>query len=130
MKPDETSNSFIEWKLSRCGIQMASPVHCNGYIYLFERRRGLLNCINAETGEVAYRNRISGARAFWSSPWTDGKNVFCLDDSGNTFVFASGPEFKIVNKNVLDEQVWSSPAIADGALYIRTVKNLYCIAKK
>lgn len=130
LKQGESSSDIIEWKLAQCGIQMASPCFCDGYIYLFERRRGLLHCVDARTGTIAYRTRVSGARAFWSSPWTDGEKIYCIDDSGTTFVFASGPEFKILDRNVIEEQVWSTPAIAESTLYIRTVDHLYSIAEK
>lgn len=125
-----TSSTFVEWKIPRSGIQMASPVHVKGFLYLLERRSGMLHCVDAVTGEMAYRVRVPGARAFWASPWTDGERVYCLDDDGNTHVLASGPEFQLLHTNRLDELCWSSPAIANGALYLRTASQLYCIAER
>ena len=61
--------------------------------------------------------------------WVNGDRVFCLDDNGTTHVFQGGPEYKVLHLNKLDEQVWASPAIADGALFIRTTKSLYCISE-
>lgn len=123
------ATEFIEWKVERSGIQMASPVLCQGHIYLLERRSGILNCVNAETGEVAYRERIPKSRPFWASPWTDGEFVYCLDDQGTTHVLKGGPDLEVVAQNQLDEQTWSSPAIVDGVIYLRTVGHLYCIAQ-
>ena len=80
---DADSGEYVAWKIARSGIQMASPVYCAGHLYLLERRAGILHCIHAETGVTAYRSRVSGARAFWASPWTDQERVFCLDDSWN-----------------------------------------------
>jgi outer membrane protein assembly factor BamB len=125
---DANSSNYVAWKIPRSGIQMASPVLCAGHLYLFERRSGILHCVNAETGSTAYRTRVPGARAFWASPWTCGDRVFCLDDGGTTHVLAGGPDFRVLGKNVIDEQAWSSPAIAEDALYLRTVDHLYCIA--
>jgi len=126
-KPTAESNEYIAWRISESGIQMASPILCAGHLYLLERRSSILHCVNADTGATAYRKRISGARAFWASPWTSDGKVFCLDDSGTTFVLAGGPEYKLLASNVIGEQAWSSPAIAGNALYLRTVKRLYCI---
>jgi len=123
-----SSTEFIDWKIERSGIQMASPVLCAGHLYLLERRSGILHCINATSGETAYRDRIPKSRPFWSSPWTDGEVVYCLDDHGTTHVLAGGSELVVVAQNLLDEQTWSSPAIADGKIYLRTVGHLYCIA--
>jgi hypothetical protein len=35
-----------------------------------------------------------------------------------------------VGKNKLDEMFWSSPALADEALFLRGIDNLYCIMTK
>jgi outer membrane protein assembly factor BamB len=123
------STDYIAWKIPRSGIQMASPVFCAGHLYLLERRSSLLHCIRADTGDTAYRTRMPNARAFWASPWTDGNRVFCLDESGTTHVLAGGPEYRVLGRNVLGQQSWSSPAIANGALFLRTIDHLYCIAE-
>ena len=126
---DGDSGEFVAWKIARSGIQMASPVFCAGPLYLLERRAGILHCIHAETGVTAYRSRVPGARAFWASPWTDQARVFCLDDSGTTHVLAGGPKLRVLGRNAIDEQSWSSPAIADDALFLRTIDHLYCIGE-
>ncbi|MEP4686075.1 MAG: PQQ-binding-like beta-propeller repeat protein, partial [Rhodopirellula bahusiensis] len=124
---DPSSDEFIAWKNAESGIQMASPVLCKGHLYLLERRSGVVHCINADTGEMVYEKRIPRARAFWSSPWVMGDQVFCIDTNGTTFILAGGPDFEVVAKNEIDELTWSTPAIADGALYFRTASKLYCI---
>ncbi|QDU36116.1 outer membrane biogenesis protein BamB [Maioricimonas rarisocia] len=123
-----SAGEFVEWRIEKSGIQMASPVLCDGHLYLLERRSSILHCVNAATGETAYRKRIPGARAFWASPWTCDGKVYCLADSGTTFVLKGGPEFEILAENVIEEQCWSTPAIVDGTIYLRTVDHLYCIA--
>ncbi len=126
--PGASSSEFIAWKVSESGIQMASPVLAGGHLYFLERRRGVLRCLDAETGELAYRRRLPGARAFWASPWSCGDKVFCLDTGGTTYVLAAGPEYELLGENVIDEQAWSSPAIAHGAIFLRTIGHLYCFA--
>lgn len=127
---EATAGEHVEWKIARSGIQMASPVLCAGRIYLLERRSGIIHCVDAKTGATLYRSRIPGARAFWASPWTDGEHIYCLDADGTTHILASGPELSIIGTNEMDEQTWSSPAIANGALFVRTINHLYCISKK
>jgi hypothetical protein len=96
---------------------------------LLERRSGILHCVHAETGTTAYRTRVPGARAFWASPWTSDNKVYCLADGGTTLVLKGGPDFQVLGKNVIDEQAWSTPAVASGALFLRTIDHLYCIAE-
>lgn len=121
------SSDVIQWRIRNSGIQMASPVLCAGKIYLLERRSSILHCVDAETGQSTYRKRIPDARAFWASPWTSGDMAFCLDSDGTTHVLAGGPEFKVLRTNELQEQTWSSPAVANGALYLRSTDHLFCI---
>ena len=48
-----------------------------------------------------------------------------LSEDGDTFVIEAGDEFKVVGKNSLDEMCMSTPAMADGSLFIRTRSKLY-----
>lgn len=127
---DGKSGEFIEWRMDRSGIQMASPTYCGGNLYFFERRRGIVRCVDVETGRLEYESRVPGASAFWASPWTDGEHLFAMDSDGNTHVFAPGDELKIVGINELDQQAWGTPAIANGRIYLRTVDHIYCIESK
>lgn len=124
---DGNQGEFVHWRMDGSGIQMASPTYCGGNLYFFERRRGIIRCVDIETGRLEYESRVPGARAFWASPWTDGKHLFALDSNGNTHVIAAGDQLKVVAVNKLDQQAWGTPAIADGTIFIRTVENLYCI---
>ncbi|WP_419193515.1 PQQ-binding-like beta-propeller repeat protein [Kolteria novifilia] len=125
-----TNSKDIAWVCDRSGIQMASPVICDGRIYLFERRSGLVSCIDEKTGEVLFRKRVPKAAAFWSSPWTHDGKVFALDDSGTTHVIEPGDDLTIVDTNPIDEQFWSTPAFAGGKLYLRGANFLYCIGNE
>ena len=49
----------------------------------------------------------------------------CLDDGGTTHVIQAGPVFKVLGKNSVNEMCWSSPAVTDGALFLRTETRLY-----
>ena len=126
-KDDAPSSEFIQWRIDRSDIQMASPTICDGNLYLFQRSGSVMHCVDAATGESEYRKRVTGAPAFWASPWTDGEHVYTLAANGTTFVLAGGDEFEIVSENVLGQQTWGTPALANGRIYLRTVDHLYCI---
>lgn len=126
---DQDSSDAIEWRTERCGIQMSSPVLCQGHLYLPERRSGILHCIDVTTGKAVFQQRVPRSKPIWASTWTDGRLVFCLDEAGTTHVLQGGPELVVVEQNQLDEQTWSSPAVAGGAIYLRTAGHLYCIAE-
>lgn len=126
---DSKNGEFIQWRMDESGIQMASPTHCGGNLYFFERRRGIVRCVDLETGRLEYEARVPGAAAFWASPWTDKNHLFALDASGNTHVISPGDSFKVISVNRLDQQAWGTPAISKGRIFIRTVDFLYCVSK-
>ena len=110
------------------GIQMASPVYCQGKLFFFQRRAGIVTCVDASNGNRLFESRVRGARSFWASPWTDGRYVYALDASGNTHVIRPGKSLELLSMNELGDQMsWSTPAFADGKLYVRTVDHLYAI---
>jgi hypothetical protein len=104
----------------------------DGFVYVLERSGGLISCYNAKTGKAAYtKERIPSAGTFWASPWAADGKIFCLDESGQTHVLKAGEEFEVIRMNKLARDMyWSTPAAANGALFIRSVDSLYCIGKK
>jgi outer membrane protein assembly factor BamB len=129
LKDGATSNDGVAWYSSKDGPSMASPLLYDGYLYILEQRGGLLTCIEAKTGKQIYKERLGG-RGFTSSPWAYNGKVFCLGDDGQTYVVQAGAEFKVLGKNGVGEMCWSSPAVAGGALYLRTIDELFCIKTK
>jgi outer membrane protein assembly factor BamB len=125
----DSSSDHLAWRCPDAGIQMASPVVCGGYIYLFERRMNVVHCIDAKSGEKIFSERVSGSRAFWASPWTFDGKIFALDETGTTFVIEPGRKLNILGTNRIDEVFWSTPAVSGGALFLRGADHLYCVAK-
>ncbi|MGE3804072.1 MAG: PQQ-binding-like beta-propeller repeat protein [Gemmataceae bacterium] len=126
LKGGETSNEFIAWShLKGSGIH-PSYLIVGGRLYVvFDA--GFVTCYNAKTGEILYnRQRLeTGGGRFYASPWSYHGKVFLLNEDGATYVLEDGPTFKQVGKNVLEDNAWATPAIAQGALFVRTYSKLY-----
>ena len=69
------------------------------------------------------------ASGFSASPWAYNGKLFALSEDGDTFVMQTGPEFKVLGKNSLDEMTLATPAIANGSLILRTASKLYRIGR-
>ena len=48
----------------------------------------------------------------------------------HTFVLEPGRAPKVLAVNRLDDGCMASPAVADGALFVRTMTHLYCIQER
>ncbi len=87
--------------------------------------RGMASCVDLQTGDVHWRERLSDG--FSGSPvYGDGK-VYCISDDGTVFVVAADREFKLLGENPLGEPTRSTPAVAGGRLYFRTLSHLMSV---
>jgi outer membrane protein assembly factor BamB len=124
---DEASNSGIAWSVPRAGPPLASPLVYRDCLYILDQRGGIVSCYDAKTGTQHYKKRLEGARGFTASPWAFDGKVFLLDEDGQTFVLAAGPELELLATNKLDDAFWSSMAVVGDHLLLRGVDRLYCI---
>src|SRR5437899_12727815 len=92
---------------------------------------GVLRTLNVETGEVHKQTRLRGVsdKYYASIVAADGK-VFIAGNSGVVSVLKAGGDQELLAANSLDEEIYATPAIADGRIYIRTAAALYCFGEK
>ena len=90
--------------------------------------KGIVRCVNAETGEDVWFERLSGE--YSASPLeSEGHLYFCNQD-GLCTVLQAGDEFKELGKNTLDTGCMASPAVAGKALFLRTKTHLYRVEQR
>jgi outer membrane protein assembly factor BamB len=120
----DVTNSHVDWRLNSRVAKTASPILVDGRIYMISDD-GIVNCVDAATGEPVWQKRIGGAIA--ASPiYADGRLYFC-DQDGETTVLQPGDKFEELAVNVLDDGCMASPAVDGSALYLRTKSHLYRI---
>jgi outer membrane protein assembly factor BamB len=127
---NQTSNEYVVWSQARGGTYLPSPVAYEGAVYTLTET-GILNRFDAKTGKQTYKTRIDPtATAFTTSPWAYNGKLFCLSEEGQTFVIATGEEFRLLHANALDEMAQASPALVGDRVLIRTERRLYSIRRK
>jgi len=78
---------------------------------------------------VLWDERVKGPSLSASPVAGDGK-IYVVSDNGATTVVEAGDKFKVLATNNLDDEIFATPAIADGCLFVRSDKFLYCIGGK
>jgi outer membrane protein assembly factor BamB len=66
----------------------------------------------------------------YASPVLANGTIYFLARSGDAFVYATGPEFKLLSQNRFagdGGDFSATPAVSDGQLFIRSSKYLYCV---
>jgi outer membrane protein assembly factor BamB len=104
-----------------------SPLIYRGKVYAVENQ-GFISCGDAKTGKVLFNERTK--TAFSASPIAGDGKVYCVNELGVTTVLkADSNDFDPIATNDIGEEVLGTPAIANGCLFIRTDKHLWCIGK-
>jgi outer membrane protein assembly factor BamB len=119
----------VAWDYSRGTGYVLSNILYGDYLYLFTDN-GIVTCLDPKTGTVKYEGgRIPVPARFMGSPVAFDGLVAMTSEEGDTFMLKAGPTHEIVRKNSVDEAVFSSPAIANGRIYIRGDKHLFAIGR-
>ena len=90
---------------------------------------GTPQCFELKTGKEVWQADKRPAGSTWSSMVHADGRLYVTDRDGTTMVFAATPEYRVLASNRLGEHVEASVAVANGELFIRTYKHLWCIGK-
>jgi outer membrane protein assembly factor BamB len=85
---------------------------------------GFASCLDAASGRELWRERIDGK--FFSSPVSNGEAIYICDRDGQLWTFSKS-KFEVLGKFDLGGAVCATPALALGAMYVRTAGELLCL---
>ncbi len=117
----------IAWEYSKGTGYVVSNILYGDYVYLLTDN-GIVTCLDATTGAIKYEGgRPPKPARFFGSPVAFAGFVALTSEEGDTYMIKAGPAFEIARTNSIGEPTWSSPAIANGRIYIRGAKHLFAI---
>ncbi|GIX05379.1 MAG: quinohemoprotein ethanol dehydrogenase [Planctomycetaceae bacterium] len=119
---DET---HVCWKRTRGGPKLPWPIIVGDRLFLLSDN-GVLYCLDVRTGEELQARRLGGF--YVASPVYANGVLYLCDEAGLCRVVRADDTLEVVATNRLTEGMRASPAIASGALFLRTFSHLYKIA--
>lgn len=122
----ELAETALAWEQKKVNPKVPSLVHIRPWLFAVQDN-GIASCQKADTGEVVWQERVGGG--FSASPVAAEGRIYLLDNNGDTTVIEAGPAYKVLARNPLGEPTQASMAVANGRLYIRTEKTLWCVGK-
>ena len=96
----------------------------DGYIY-FVKNGGVLTCLELKTGKRVYRMRAKGTGTYYASPLIADGKLFTTSGAGRITVLSLGPKPQTLAANDMGDDVYATPAITAGTIYVRTHKRLF-----
>jgi outer membrane protein assembly factor BamB len=92
--------------------------------------KGLATCAEARTGKTVWAERVFQNSDVTASPVMVGDKMLMISEKGEVAVVKADKEFEEPAKVSLGERVYSSPAVADGKVFVRVDAHLFCFGKK
>jgi outer membrane protein assembly factor BamB len=108
------------WEKITLNPSTASPLVHDGRI--FALRGSILAVGDATTGQMIGQLRLKGS--FSSSPVAAGDLIYCFSEDGLAQV-VRGSKAALLSAGAFSETILGTPAIADGALYVRSDRHLW-----
>ncbi len=124
----DVTKSHVKWKLTQVPEGYSSPVAAGGLLYRLHSP-DVLKCVRAATGEVVFVERRLGVQTSCSPVATADGRVFCAS-AGKSYVLKVGEVPDVLAVNDLGDPGPASPAVADGALFLKGRRWLFCVRAK
>lgn len=102
-----------------------SAIALDGRFFLFADS-GFASCLDAESGDQLWRERIDGK--FFSSPVSSGEAIYIGDRDGSLWTFSKS-KFEVLGQFDLGAPICATPALAHGAMFVRTASELVRLQK-
>lgn len=126
LNPESSANPAEVWKTEQLAPATGSPLVVGSHVYILNRA-GVLVEGDSQTGKVGWRTRLTGP--FSGSPvGTQDGLIYAVNQEGVVQVVqTSDGGGEVVLEQPLGEEVQSTPALANGALYIRGLHHVWKI---
>jgi outer membrane protein assembly factor BamB len=124
----DVTKTHLKWKTATMPEGYGSPVVVGDHLYRLHSP-GVLKCLKLSTGAVVYSERLPGVSVHASPVAAPGGRIY-LASAGKSFVVKAGEKFEILATNDLGDDSLASPAVANGRMFLKGRKMLYCVALK
>jgi outer membrane protein assembly factor BamB len=124
----DVTKTHRKWKLANVPEGFSSPVVVGGRLYRLTNP-GVLRSWKMSDGEEVTTLRLQNVTTAVSPFVTPEGRIYCAS-AGRSFVVKAGEKPEVLATNNLDDGSNASPAVADGRIYLKGKKYLWCIGRK
>ena len=127
----DMTEKAVKWKYQRSVPQLPSPLVFSDVLYMVNDN-GIVTTLQPETGEVIKQGRLTGAPASARTTRRRSPPTAISSSPASAACWRSWDRAAISTPlvvNDLGENIYATPALADGRIYIRTTEALYAFGK-
>jgi outer membrane protein assembly factor BamB len=121
----EITDSHVLWRFNKLLPYCPSPVYYQGRLFMI-KDGGILTVLDAATGQPLKQGRIKANGGYYSSPVAGDGKVYTASQLGQVTVLKGTADAEQLHSIDFGENIFASPAIVDGRIYLRTSGHLYC----
>ncbi|HET6408855.1 MAG TPA: PQQ-binding-like beta-propeller repeat protein, partial [Chthoniobacteraceae bacterium] len=128
----DVSESRKVWRKERFSSGIGSGIIYEGHLYTISQN-GIAACTDLKNGNTIWEERLKGSSSrgtSWSSLLLADGKIYAPNQGGDVFVIKAAPKFEVLATNSVNESTNASLAAADGEIFLRTDKALWCLGKK
>jgi outer membrane protein assembly factor BamB len=126
---DDGKTAKIAYEFRKASPYVPTSIVKDGLLF-YVTDAGILVCLHADTGKQIWRQRLDGN--FFGSFVCAGDKLFILSKESEMYVIAAKDEFELLARNPLKLEsagaklppLSTTPAIANGHMYVRTYTHL------
>ncbi len=123
---DPVSDERLLWGHGRGGAYMPTPLLYRGVYYVIHHN-GIFVTYDAGSGAALTKSRFSQRGTFTASPVAANGRLYAGTEEGLMYVLEADPEYAEVAVHDFGEPLMATPAISEGALFVRTPSRLLAI---
>lgn len=114
----------LGWNYRQNVPYIPSPIVTSDVFYMI--KDGIVTSLDPKSGELIKRGRLGdGSPKVYASPVAADGRLYVATLEGTVAVLRGEGEWEVVAENDLGEEIWATPAIAEGDLFVRTRERLY-----
>jgi hypothetical protein len=122
--------SHVLWRYDKSLPDVPSVLLYRGVLYLV-RSGGILQTVDPATGRALKQGRLTHALDdYYSSPVAGDGKVYIISRNGIVSVLTAGADWQVAATGEFGEEVFATPAIAGGTIWVRTATALYAFGAR
>lgn len=125
----EQGESAVVWRIVQGAPYVATPLLNRGVLWTV-RDGGIITRISAEEGKVLQAKRLPDMGNYYASPVSAGGRIYIASRLGIVTVVTDDSDWRVLDTHDFNEGIYATPLMAEGCLFIRTEKALYCFRKR